>query len=374
MIKVLVITSIHPDFDGRIWKHCNSLKRLGYSVTLLCQWDSIKGRKTVDGVEIINYGVVGGRGFRMIKNNFKLFYWLNKLEKFNIYHFHDIDILPTMSLWSLAHDVVYDIHENYPEEMLERHWIPKVLRSFFYYFVWFYQYTSVLLIKNVVLVTESQEGKLPKKAKIIYIYNYANPVELSAKDILKVYDFIFTASQYKENGIEVLLCALKKFKRDNIKTSVLVANRFPSVEYRNYIMNKIIEFDIEEYIVFFDHVEPHNLYKVIASARIGLVLDLETPRRIMAIPTKIFEYMANGLFVIGSSLPNTRRFLSSHVGSCFVPGDCDSLYNNMVRVRSLSIESKSIRKYFAVTFSWESQDENYEKYYDEILSEKQSIF
>lgn len=368
MKKILIITSIHPDFDQRIWKHCNSLKCLGYNVTLLCQWDSIHNTQVVDGIEIINYGNSGNRRFRMFKNNFKLLFMLIKLKKFDLYHFHDIDILPLMTLWSSFNNVVYDIHENYPEEMLERYWIPVYLRKPLFYLVWFYQYWSVKLIRNIVLVVESQKKNLPSDVNYIYIYNYASRKTYNIQEELKKeYEFITTASQYKENGIETLLESVKLFKNDGKKIKVAVMNRFTSDEYRTLIMSKINAFDLTDYIEIVDKVLPHDLPLVLLKARIGLVLDLDTPRRRMAIPTKIFEYFASGLLVVGSKLPNTERFISNEFGVLFDPGDSISLYKAMSYSLEIKIDSFEIREMFNDNYSWESQDKKYMEFYNSII-------
>ena len=42
---IVIVTSIHPDFDARIWKYSNGLAEAGWKVHLIAPWKS-------DGVEI----------------------------------------------------------------------------------------------------------------------------------------------------------------------------------------------------------------------------------------------------------------------------------------------------------------------------------
>jgi len=57
------------------------------------------------------------------------------LNDVDIVHFHDIDLLPLMSMLCVVRPVVYDVHENYAEEMLVREWIPRPLRRLCYLLV-----------------------------------------------------------------------------------------------------------------------------------------------------------------------------------------------------------------------------------------------
>ncbi len=373
-MNLTVITSIHPDYDARIWKHCQTCKRLGYQVTLLCQWDSIESKEVVlDGIKIVSYGKVGKRPLRMIRNNFKVLKAIMSSAKSDLYHFHDIDILPVMTLFSFFMTVVYDIHENYPEEMLERYWIPVRLRKPLFYLVWFMQYLSVKKIQNVVLVSESQEKRLPDKGiKKIYIYNYASKNVFAnnvAVEPEPFYDFVFTASQYRENGIELLIEAVDIIKSSDKKLSIFVADRFKSDEYRKLIFNKIENLKLQAYITFFQNALPHELPVLLSKCKVGLVLDLPSQRRLMAIPTKIFEYYAAGLKVIGSDLPNNKRFINeARLGSIFKAGDADSLAKKMLEVMSQPVDRDGIKQIFEDNYSWESQDNIYEEYYRQCLN------
>jgi len=252
--------------------------------------------------------------------------------------------------------------------MLEKFWLPRVLRRPLFYLVWFVQYFSIKVIKNIVLVAESQDEKIPKtNINKEYIYNYAskNVHNYNFLDKPKYsYDFIFTASQYKENGIELLIDALTIIKKLERRVTVLAVDRFKSEKYRSFIFKKIDDLGLHDYIIFFPNVLPHKLPEMLIKCRIGLVLDIPSKRRLMAIPTKIFEYYSAGLKVIASDLPNNRRFVNNEkLGFIFNANNPNLLAEKMLETTIQSIDQLAIREIFENDYSWESQDSLYKKLY-----------
>src|SRR4029077_6713065 len=136
---------------SRIWKHAKSLIAMGHTVHLICPWEVPEGNR-----EDVNFHTFK----RVIKRPLRPFLIPGRvlrklcplLGQIDLAHFHDIDILPWMALVSLIKPVVYDVHENYPEEMLVRNYIPNFLRKPMYHLVRWGQFVLSLFIRNIIFV------------------------------------------------------------------------------------------------------------------------------------------------------------------------------------------------------------------------------
>ena len=127
MIKVCILTSVHPPFDTRMFhKEAKSLVRAGYTLTLVAQHDK---EEIVDGIRIIPLPKPKNRFERMTKTVWKLFMLALK-EKADVYHFHDLELIPVgLFLKVFCRRVIYDIHEDYITSIDQKEYLPVVIRK-----------------------------------------------------------------------------------------------------------------------------------------------------------------------------------------------------------------------------------------------------
>lgn len=149
-----VVTSIHPDFDSRIWKHAKAVAAQGHTVHLVCPWD-VDPDEVREGVIFHPFKRVRHRWQRLFLVPLRLYAVLRQLYgRLDVIHFHDIDLLPWMAVTARRMKVVYDVHENYPDEMLVRHWVPKALKQPLYHSVRILQRWLSNRIGNLVFVVD----------------------------------------------------------------------------------------------------------------------------------------------------------------------------------------------------------------------------
>jgi glycosyltransferase involved in cell wall biosynthesis len=127
MKRVCIITTAHRTFSVRIFhKQAKSLAQVGYEVTLITRHDK---DEVVGGVRILALPKPKNRLQRMLGTSTA--FRLALRQKADIYHFHDPELLPWgWLLQKLTHKpVIYDVHENYTENILRKTWIPYFLRK-----------------------------------------------------------------------------------------------------------------------------------------------------------------------------------------------------------------------------------------------------
>jgi glycosyltransferase involved in cell wall biosynthesis len=374
--RIVIVTSIHPDFDSRIWKHCTLLATSGYEVQLVCPWKVPDGT-TIKNVQIHVFTRIKSRWLRPIQIPHRVFgKLLPLLRKADIIHFHDIDLLPWMALVSLFKPVVYDVHENYPEDMLERHWVPEIMRNFLYHGVRWFQYLLSRKIKNIVLVTEFQEKHFkPQNMNVLYLRNYASVDLLDnfQDDYLKREDVvIFTGSSYESNGLELIPEIAARIKNVYPQLKFLLADRFDNEILRSAFLDKIKNSGLENTIHLFPNKLPHDLMQILNQATIGIIPSLRVIIQENAIPTKLFEYMAAALPIVSSDLPYLASFFNRYkIGILAQPENPDTFteaITKLVENRQWAYDlGKTGQHVFKEEYSWESQAQALMAYYTSII-------
>ncbi len=129
--KVCHLTSLHQRKDSRVFqKECLSLSK-HYDVSLVV-YDG-KGNEKIEDVNIFDaYDVSKGGATNRIKGLLvRPFKVLKVAKKINadIYHFHDPELIfISLYLRMRGKKVFYDIHENLPLQIMNKDWLPPVLR------------------------------------------------------------------------------------------------------------------------------------------------------------------------------------------------------------------------------------------------------
>lgn len=116
------MTSVHPPFDIRIFhKECKSLVLAGYEVILVAPHGK---DEVVEGIRIRAVSEPRGRLSRMTRTLWQVYREAVRLNA-DVYHFHDPELIPIGLLLRMrGRKVIYDIHENVPAQIVQKHWIP----------------------------------------------------------------------------------------------------------------------------------------------------------------------------------------------------------------------------------------------------------
>lgn len=373
--SVTIVTSIHPDFDPRIWRHAKSLAENGINVQLICPWTSA----LVCDVPNIKFHVfhrVTNRIFRPILIPLMILRKiLPLLSVTQIIHFHDIDLLPLMAFLSFFKPIVYDVHENYAEEMLVRDWIPKLFRKPLKSFVEKMHIFFPRFIRNIIYVVPQQKVEFEGRGlNCLFLPNYASSNLLngyvdnyfSRKDIL-----IYTGSHYEDNGSNLLVEIAKLLKARKIFADIFVTNRFTSKKFEVKFMQEIYDNNLDN-IKVLNSVPSSDLMILLNQATIGIAPNLRIRKQEIAIPTKLFEYMAASLPIVSSDLPYQKELITRHkIGLLAQPEDPDSFVEAIDKLRKdkcLAAElGRNGRLAFEENYTWESRLPFLIDFYEKIL-------
>jgi glycosyltransferase involved in cell wall biosynthesis len=374
-MRIAYVTSIHPDFDSRVWKYAVMMARRQHEVHLVCPWQ-VQDGEVRDGVMLHTFARARSRASRPFTIPFRL---LRKLlpirNNVDVVHFHDLDIMPIMAVLALFKPIVYDVHENYPEEMLVRQWIPKALRRPLYHCVGFIQSILSRVIRNAIFVIPEIEDVFPKKGlRTAIIRNFAtlDLLDKVAPDYLSRRDaVIFLASNYEGNGTFLFLQIAAALKKSRPATRFLMVDRWSDAATKTRAEEIIAKEGLTNVSVL-PNIPPQDIMKYLNQATIGISATLRLPTHINALPTKLFEYMAAGLPIVSSDLPNAKQF-ALDTGAILLcrpeePETFVSAIESLVANRQKACElGQSGQRAFRTRFCWESQADTLEQFYAGIL-------
>jgi glycosyltransferase involved in cell wall biosynthesis len=373
--RIAIVTSIHPDFDARIWKHACSMASAGWQVDLIAPWVH-RDEQIPDGVTLHPFARVTSRLRRPVLIPLRIARrLLPLLRSCDIVHFHDIDILPWMSLLSLVQPTVYDVHEDYPEEMLIREWVPGVLRKPFALMLEVGQRLFARPIRNVVLTQPELEAEFPGAwFRREFIYNYATVrlAEGRADDYLtRQPTVVFIGSQHTNNGSDLLIEIAARVAKERPQVKFLASDRFANAGLRSEAIERMKRLGATS-MEFIPNVRPHELMSVLNRATIAISPNLRVKQQIRGAHNKTYEFMAAGLPIVLSDLPRQVEAVGkSECGILAQPEDVESFVRAVIRLVDDPGEGQRLGqngvRAFREKYSWESQMPRLLALYDHML-------
>lgn len=300
------ISTVHQLYDDRIfYKECLSLTETGRKVFLVVQHDK---REDIKGVSIIPLPSYSSRIKRFFSGGRKAL--SAALEtRASVCHFHDPELLLVGVLLRLrGRKVIYDVHENYSQQILYKEWIAaKWLR---FLIAGCFRITEIfccLFFNAVITVTEDIRDRFPSK-KTYLLRNFPVMPDLSrcvpAERPGEKMILIYTGGLSRVRGIKELVQAMD-----------CLDDRF--------ILWLVGAFDDDTYqteceqspgwnkVTYFGYKRHDEVYNYVLSADIGISLLYPIRNYLTSLPVKVFEYMAMKKPVIMSDFIYWKEYFAS---------------------------------------------------------------
>ncbi len=307
-MHIVHLSSIHPADDIRIYhKQCKSLVRNGYKVTFIVNEDR---NKITDNINII--------AIKKQKNRFKRLFlasrevYLKAMKSgATIYHFHDPELIPVGIFLRLhGKQIIYDVHEDLPRQILSKDWINPFLR---YPVSWFASLTewlaSRLFFSGIVPATPKIAARFPS-SKIALVQNYPKIDELKKKFKIswknRKRQIAYIGGITETRGAIENIKALSLLNNENIR--MVLAGPFSSKD----LEDKCKSLDEWKYVTYHPWLTRDKIIKLLSESIAGLVVLHPTPAYIDSLPIKMFEYMLAGIPVIASDFPLWREIIETN--------------------------------------------------------------
>ncbi len=297
------ITTVHNAKDSRIFfRECMSLAN-DYSLTLIAPG---QGNEQTDNIQIIKLGNSHGRLHRVSWFQLKALKLALSL-KADLYHFHDPELMPTgFILKMLGYKVIYDVHEDVPQDILLKPHIHSFLKYPLAYCAKWCEKLAGWLFDGIITVTPTIAKRFPSK-KISLVRNYPYQPEDKLLDLEQYRnrsnDLIYIGSITENRGLpEMVSAALEE------QCTLTLIGNMP-VDLQNAFQTWKGDYNKLQHIKW---MPSPQLNSFLDNSKIGLLLLHPTPTFLTSYPLKMFEYMAAGLPIIASDFPEWKDLIKRY--------------------------------------------------------------
>ncbi|MEM2929041.1 MAG: glycosyltransferase family 4 protein [Nitrososphaerota archaeon] len=348
--KICHITTVHNVFDTRIfYKECNSLKENGYDVYLIAIAENLT---EINGIKIISLKKPKNRFLRFIFTNLHAFIKAIKL-KADVYHFHD----PEFIFWGfilkmiLRKKIIYDVHEDYPGEILIKDWIPtkllKVIISKIFSII------ESLLSSRFDALILAQETYLKRfknyRNQIIILNNYPiiknYSIDYKKNDNRKdSFNMIYSGSITVERGVWIMIKTIELLIKNKKNIKLYLVGYFPNKSLYEDITKYIENKNLTENVIIYGgnrFVKREEIDKIYTYMDVGLVIFPYNNYFSDKILTKFFEYMLYELPIIATDFPLWKEFMTQNrCGLVVSPENLEEISNKIYYL----MKNESLRK------------------------------
>jgi len=364
------ITTVHPRYDTRIFfKECSSLVLNGYHVVLVVA-DGL-GDEVVDGVDISDLGCFfGGRAGRFLIGSYCVVkFALEKKIKF--LHLHDPELLIIGQLLKFfGIQIVYDMHENLPKQILTKSWIPTWIRKPLSKLI---SVMMRVLLHNVPVVFAEksyvQDYNWIRKYVVVQNFPSLATTEFEAVKKYDVFTVGYIGGVSRERGILTVISAIGEVRRLGYNVNFECLGPINAEVANNPLFLSSVQ---DGWVNAPGRVDGPIGWSSIARCHVGVAILSPLPNYKDSWPTKMFEYMAMRLPVLVSDFPLYRSVVVNN--SCGIVVDPESV-SAVVEALILFIEKGDIASAMGArgqalvmeNYTWANESCNLLKFYEDLL-------
>jgi glycosyltransferase involved in cell wall biosynthesis len=318
---IMLANSGHPPLDPRIFlKESRTLKASGYDVTLIIPYTKSFAE---DGI-IIQAVSYHKKGFgKLVINPVNVFLKALAEPSSGIFHIHDSELLGIgLLLKVLGRRVIYDAHEDTPEQISYQHWIPGILKR---PYTWLYIILEKLAGRffDAIIVAEPIIARYFPKEKTVLIRNFPLASVFKEKAVLPFTQrsgLVYAGLLSKVRGLNEMLEGARTAQQKSTFRFVLCGNFAPA----SLQAETLSSYDVDHH----SWLPYPKLMEVLFSSRVGIIIPHPIERYKTNYPVKLFEYMAAGMPVVASVFGEASQFVKeADAGILVDPMNSDEVAN-----------------------------------------------
>jgi len=364
MYKVVHISTVHKPYDTRIFiKECSSLAGQGYNVYFLV---STNKNEYKDKVNIVALHCFKYKLFRIC------FAWIPALFsalklRADIYHFHDPELVFLGFLLSIfGRKVVYDVHEDYELQILNKKYLPFLTRKLVAKLYKLLERILLIKVKLIIAVTPEIEEKYKRFFKnVVTVKNYPLISEfISCRTVFdeKKNEICYVGGITEIRGAYDYVEAVDLLKTIKLNLGGDYNSLKKGLKSQKGWNNTYA----------YGFVNRDQIRDIFRKSKVGLVVLHPAPNYINSIPVKMLEYMAAGIPVVCSNFPSFKEIVDeNNCGFCIEPQRPDLIAEKvdmLINDKALwSKMSKNAIQAVEKKYSWEAEFLNLVTAYKLIL-------
>ena len=275
----------------------------------------------------------------------------------------------------LGRPVVYDVHENYPQDILTKEWIPAWVRKPFSALFKVVEETAARWMDGVVVVNEHLAERFRGKSRVATIFNYSRlesgprtQHSTHSPEHRPVRYFVYAGRISDDRGLYEGAQALERLDENDVE--LLCAGR----------IGHVAEEGLRELL---EGQPPHSRFKylgllpyeaippLLQDALAGLLCFRPTPNNVLGTPNKLFEYISMGKPVVCTDLPSIRAVFDDSTMLFYQRDDHEELARRVLELHADLTKGERLaqeaRRVF-VNHSWSKMRDVYIGLHDELVS------
>lgn len=363
-VRVVHLSSVHPRHDVRVF-HKEAVSVAKNYETFLVLADG-EGNAVKGNVSIVDVGRPKSRIVRLLLTTWLVFFKAYAL-KASLYHFHDPELIPmALILKLLGKKVIFDMHENTDLQLLEKPWIPTLVRRPLSKVYSVCERIACSCFDHVVVPQYVMKDKYKLGSKTTVICNFPSSYENDA--ILSDgsrFELIYSGSVSNARGFENMLSLIEELIGFDSRYVLKIAGKLSENQIKK-VDNSIAS----ENIYLLGYLTKEELYRAYSTAGFGLILFNNVGQYGMAYALKLFEYMQNGLLVV---MPNFGDWLTFNedyqAGITIDPSNSKEIASQIHALSDEDLASirASNKRLVSEVFTWSSQENKLFETYRAIL-------
>ena len=373
--RVCILTTVHNCNDNRVYyKEVLSLKSLGYDVVYVAKEITDEIDKSIETVVIPE----PKSNLRRIFGFYRAYKAAKKLNC-EIVHFQDAELIPTGLLLKrfTKIKVIYDVHEDYPAQMLTKFYIKSIwVRKMLNRVMTFLEKRAGKRFDAIITADASVYTHFPSE-KTTILYNFPSVKLMSQADektgdVEKMYDIIFPGSMAKFTAklfLDVMLEAKKRGK----EIKCILISPFHFEGGKEWVVQTAKEYGVYENLTLMDRIPPYEVPYYMKATRLGLIPLPDTLKMRANIPTKMFEYMFFKLPVLTSDLPPCGRFMRKDNYGYLIKYDDVNAYTDIIinlldHPELVEQLGNTGHKLVIAKYNWEAEEKKLAEVYSKLLN------
>ncbi|MGK2741206.1 glycosyltransferase [Tepidicaulis sp. LMO-SS28] len=368
-MRIVHLSTAHPLYDVRIYaKEAVSAASHDCKVHVIAVDAAKAPDNLVDEIETVSLKPIKNRFARMAV--MPIVAWCKALSiKADIYQFHDPELLPLGVVLSLCgYRIIYDVHENVPEDILTKNYLPWWIRRWASVLFDYFEKWSAKKLSGVVVATEDISARFSGCELVATVFNYPRIEEergggsqLGRKNV--VYGGVIS----EQRGIYSMLEAT-------------LSKKWPEGQYLELAgsVSDVLLSQLRKHrgwcnVKYHGALSQKEYFSLLASSRVGLCVFLPGPNHDESRPNKIFEYMAFGLPVVVSDFPLWKTIIrDSKAGICIAPTDPTSIASAVSQLIDDPYLCENMgnagRAMVQRNYDWRSQEAKLLELYEKIVA------
>ncbi len=350
-IRIAHITTSHKSNDTRIFhKQCLSLASK-YEVYLI-SLDALRG-KDYPNINFLPIKRNRRKFGRIFSSQIKIINLVLK-NKIKLVHLHDPELIISGIIFKiLGLKVIFDIHENYSRKSYNKN----TLKGF-----------SLAVLKKIYLFLES-------------VSQYIFDALVTVNDDIK--------NKFTTNNVHIVrnYPKLKNFEKRERNKVVYIGdiNNERGFEYFDFINDLAQEYGLRFEIYgrwnnptrdyYKGYLEYEELDSCLQNSLLGLCILKQNDNYINAVPTKLYEYLINGVPTICSGFAKIKEKFKGNEGLIFVdPNDIEKTKEQIENIflknsELYEIGNKARKHFLSLSYTWSNEEKKLNKLYSDLLIE-----